>query len=1134
MAEKKPSFLQEMDKLIERDTKEEDQAQPAQLAPSPSLKPIDRIREKTTKKKPSFLKEMDKLTEQAPEPETTFAEDVRAFAKGLKRGAREEVAPFSFSEYDVEQMKLEPFSWSQTAGEMVSGMGTGILAALAAGKTGALAGSMFGPMGAAVGAGAGVIGYAVYSGFGQEKLQSDLTDQEFSPERALARTVLNINPAARASGEFVEELAKKSPKLAKAAKATEKGAVRAARAGAQIAGETAVAGSTYGTDTATVAGVVSSVITPMVFGKSTAVPSQRSAKSLEEYLQSDVGKGLVNRVGEKAKEISNQDIKLTDEMKYAPEFMEYFLSRPGFGDKKDLSFMSESAKKSKLDSFITKGDKGGITEEKLTNIYKGFLIHKEMINESSNARQKIQDEFAKQAFTKGGKEEFDPFPGIVDFLADGQYVARAVDRAFGTNTVSLLNNISETRGKYEVTAASLYKSAIKAAKMQRRVKINGKRMTNEQMGRLRSYFSEGNTKALTPELKGLIDFNTNTIKDDRVRGAVSAWDEAWELARDAVQEQEYKIGNIKHYLPLRFLPKDKLATRVRRSMETLQGMAIANGKKSVFELDEEALIKSGLKGSDLKNTLEEIDNIGNMTMRATNKDLSKLTTSDVGTLINKLVRENGEDFAFGGELGVLHTREGQMIADKFREYDIGSSFKRYVMTQVKTAMYSDVHRRMLDNVEVMNTLGAKKAAQWFDDHLMDIAGGKADNAQFKLAAMMRSGKGIMKYRATKLLEGTKMGNATTDAAIELVPDLLSTWQSNLYPAYLGWNAKATLRNLTQPFAMLSPELGGTFGYLSTAKAYMRVLGQLKDPETGKLDFTRLSKNLDDLGLGGAGRLAEALQDPLPLGKVGKAAKAVNDAGMAIYGSADILNRAVAYDVGQQLAAGLISGNKNAISALKNLGSSAKVQLQEAGVREAIEQGDAKKLGDVLGKFLVAKTQFHYGAEQKARFARYMGPLFSMFTKWPTSITANFYDIWKENPGAYRKMKRYGEVYAAPLMFLSAVDYAKEQTGLDEPGVANYLFGDMVEASPIFALEFTLFQNPASEVASYFGGLAREVAKDPTASTAAKAAKLGAKKVLETSIPPLSSVYNELQKIEKRGLGKEKTTTDEMLNKLFGE
>lgn len=1131
MAEKKPSFLQEMDKLIERDTQEE---KPAQLAPPPSLKPIDRIREKTTKQKPAFLKEMDKLTEQAPEPETTFAEDVRAFAKGLKRGAREEVAPFSFSEYEVEQMKLEPFSWSQTAGEMVSGMGTGILAALAAGKTGALAGSMFGPIGAAVGAGAGVLGYAVYSGFGQEKLQSDLAEQEFSPERAVARTVLNINPAARASGEFIEELAKKSPKLAKAAKATEKGAVRVARGGAQVAGETAVAASTFGVDAATVAGVVSSVITPMVFGKSAAVPSQRSAKNLEEYLETDVGQGLVKKVAEKAQKIANESITVTDEMKYAPEFMEYFLSRPGFGDKKDLSFMSESAKKAKLDSFIAKGNKGGITEEKLTNIYKGFLTHKEMINEASNARQKMQDEFAKQAFTKGGKEQFDPFPGIVDFLADGQYVARAVDRMFGTNTVSLLNNISETRGKYEVTSASLYKNAITASKLQRRIKINGKRMTNEQMGRLRSYFSEGNTKALTPELKELIDFNTNTIKDDKVRTAVAAWDKAWELARDAVQEQEYKIGNIKHYLPLRFLPKDKLATRVRRSMETLQGMAIANGKKSVFELDEESLIRSGLKGDDLKNTLDEITNIGNMTMRATNKDLSKLTTSDVGTLINKLVRENGEDFAFGGELGVLHTREGQVIADKFREYDIGSSFKRYVMTQVKTSMYSDVHRRMLDNVEVMNSLGAKKAAEWFEDHLMDIAGGKADNAQFKLAAMMRSGKGIMKYRATRLLEGMKFGNEAADTAVSLVPDLLSTWQSNLYPAYLGWNAKATLRNLTQPFAMLSPELGGTFGYFATAKSYFRVLKQLKDPSTGKLDFTRLSKNLDDLGLGGAGRLAESLQDPLPLGKIGKAAKAVNDAGMAIYGSADILNRAIAYDVGQQLAQGIITGNKNAISALKNLRSSAKVQLQQAGVKEAIENSDAQKIGDILGKFLVAKTQYHYGAEQKARFARYMGPLFSMFSKWPTSVTANFYDIWKENPGAYRKMKRYSEVYAAPLMFLSTIDYAKEQTGLDEPGVVNYLFGDMVEASPIFALEFTLFNNPAAEVAEYFGGLTREVAKDPSASKIQKALKLGSKKVLETSVPPLSSVYNELQKLEKRGLGKEKTTTDELLDRIFGE
>jgi len=1120
----KPDFLKQMDTLVEEPAVEK----------APPLPAIDRIREKASNKKPAFLKELDKDIAEAPEPTTTIKQDVRSFVKGLKRGAKSEVAPFSFSEEEVERIKAEPFSWSQTAGEMVAGMGTGIVSALAAGKTGALMGSPFGPIGTILGTGAGVLGYAVYSGFGQEKLQSDLAGQEFSESRALARTALQINPVARAGGEFIESIAKKAPKLAKAAELSEKGTVRAARAGAQIAGETGVVASTFGVDAATAAGVVSSVISPLVFGRSMSVPSQRNTRDLQEYLDEDVGQNIVKNVGVKAEEIAKRDISLTDEMKYSPEFMEYFLSRPGFGDTKSMLTMSPAAKKSKFDSFISSEKEGGITQEKLVNIYKGFLLHKEMIEEASKARQRMQDEFAESAFVPGGKEEFDPFPGLVGFSADGQYIARATDRVSGLNTTTLLNNISETRGKYEVAAGSLFSKAAKAGKMQRRIKIAGKKMTNEQMGRLRSYFSENNDKALTPELKGLIDFNTNTIKDPKVREAVAAWDDAWESARDRIQEHQFRIGNIKHYLPLRFLPKDKLATRVRRSMETLQGMAISLGKKSVFDLDESSLTKAGLKGKDITDTLDEIENIASMTSRATNKDRGELSTSDVGVLLKGLIRQHGEDFAFGGELGVLHTREGQMIADRFREYDIGASFKRYVQSQVKSAMHSDVHRRMQDNLEVLNAMGLKKSAEWFDDHLKDIAGGKGDSAQFKVASILRDGAGIFKYRATKLLEGAKMGNENTDAAISLVPDLLSTWQANLYPAYLSLNVKATLRNLTQPYLMLSPELGGSLGYEMVTKAYLRMGKQLKDPNTGRVDFTRLAKNLDDVGLGGSGRLAESLEDPLPLGAVGRGAKAVNDAGMAIYSSADILNRGIAYDVGQQFAEGLIRGDKRYMQALRNLGSAAKVQLREAGIQDAIRSSDAKKLGDVLGKFLVAKTQYHYGAEQKARFARYMGPLFSMFMKWPTSIGGNIYDIWKENPGAYRKMKRYGQVYAAPLMALSSIDYAKEQLGMDGPGLINYLIGDMVESSPLFALEFTLFQNPAAEMASYFGGLAREIAKDPSSSTASKVAKLGSKKVLETSIPPISSVYNELQKFEKRALGKKKTTTDELLEKMFGE
>lgn len=1118
-----PTFLQKMDELASEE-------KPAEEKPV-ELSPLDTIRKKTSIKKPEFLEKMEAI---APaEPEASFTESAREFIQGLGRGAREEIAPFSFDEREVERIKTEPFSWSQTAGEVVGGMGSGLAAAIAAGKTGAAAGSLFGPLGTAVGAGVGVLGYALYSGIGQEKLQADLGGQEFSPTRAAARTLLNVNPAARASGEFIEELAKKSPKLAKAAAASEKTGARVARGAAQTAGEVGVAASTFGVDAATVTGVVSSVISPLVFGRSAAAPSPRSVQTLEQYLESDVGKSLVKRVGKKAQAIADKQIELTDELKYEPAFMEYFLSRPGFDHKKDITSKSYAAKKAQFDSYIHKGNKGGITEEKLNHIYKGYLLHKEMINEASKVRQELQEEFSRQAFAKGGKEDFDPFPGIVEMVGDGQYIARATDRMFGTNTTTLLNNISETRGKFEVTAGALYKKAIDASKKQRRIKINGKKMTNEQMGRLRVYFSENNPRSLTPELRTLIDFNTNTIKDPKVREAVAAWDDAWEGARDAIQEHNYKIGNIKHYLPLRFLPKDKLATRVRRSMESLQGMSVALGKKSVFNIDENSLIKAGFKGDDVKNTLDEIKNIRDMAGRAANKEAVDVTTSDVGSLIKNLISEHGEDFAFGGELGVIHTRQGQEIADRFREYDIGASFKRYINTQLRISMYSDVNRRMLDNLEVMKALGATKAADWFDDHLKDIVGG-GQNAKFKVASAIRNRAGVFKYRATRLLENAKMGNETTDSVINLMPELLSTWQANLYPAYLGYNVKATLRNLTQPFAMLAPELGGTEGYSMTLKAYIRILGQLKDPKTNKIDFTRLAKNLDDIGLGGSGRLAESLQDPLPLGAVGRGAKAVNDVGMAIYSSADILNRAIAYDVGQQMAERLILGNKKTMTSLQNLGDAAKAQLQAQGIREAIQENNAKKLGDILGKFLVGKTQYHYGPEQKSKFARYMGPLFSMFSKWPSSVMGNLYDIWKENPGAYRKMRRYGQVYGAPLMFLSSVDYAKEQLGLDEAGLVNYLIGDAVEVSPLLALEFTLFQNPAAELGEYFLGVGRDVLKDPGEKSLRKGAKRTAKKLLETSAPPLSSVYNELQKLEKRGLGKTTTTTDELLDEIFGE
>ena len=187
------------------------------------------------------------------------------------------------------------------------------------------------------------------------------------------------------------------------------------------------------------------------------------------------------------------------------------------------------------------------------------------------------------------------------------------------------------------------------------------------------------------------------------------------------------------------------------------------------------------------------------------------------------------------------------------------------------------------------------------------------------------------------------------------------------------------------------------------------------------------------------------------------AKAINDAAMRLYSGSDLINRSIAYNAGHIMAEDLIKGVPGALKALKNMGKGSMAGLKSQGIKDAIESGDAKKVGDILGKQLVSLTQFHYGPEQRSQFAREMGPMFSMFSKWPSTIGSKIVDIWKENPKMRHKAQKYFERYGAQWIVLAAMKSAMEDE--DSP-MLNYLIGDPTQLSPTSALQFSYLNTPA--------------------------------------------------------------------------
>ena len=1076
-----------------------------------------------------------------------------SFMESFVQGAKEELIPFALSDEDIEAKKRQDTSVKNLAGEVTGGLVTGVAATATVAKLGAVAGAALSgpaaPLGSVIGAGVAVVGYALYSGFGQEKLNSDIAGQDFSTSRALARTALQINPAARIGGKAAGILAKYSPKAVLAAKeAQEKTATAVARGVAQVAGETAVATSTYGAETGAVTAAASALLSPLIFAKIKGAPTPHEVNSFHEAMSGEVGLGLIEAAAPKIEKAMNKKVhkkSLTN-----PKFIDYVLSKPGnLKGNIELSDMTEAQKYTafqKLRSF--KGEegstKGGITDDLLREMYKGYRARNILIGEAKKLNIQQQKRIAAEMGTENAAkvvELMDAFGGTFKWMADGQYIGRAIDKKLGYNFTSQLNGISETNNKFEASKIGLYAKILEAQKAEKALLKEmpelgkNKNEMSQSLARLRIYISENDENYLTPALEKFVDKETRTITDPRVQNVMLKWNDFFELARETINSTGYFTPKVDYYTTRKALKDTDLAISIQRSMQDIKRYAISARVDDIFSLTSKDLASIGVTGKEAADIMNDIKSLSYMATTRL-KDVEELTEKNVAELVGSLISEGKSRLGLGYELSAVMSRSGQNIAPRFRDLNLTSVALRYIESNVRTAFFSKDYVKLSDSLDIVRAVGLRNAADWMQDHLDDVVGGTA-SGKTKVSNMLLSGAEALKFRYTVALQNTWFKDTVVQRAAEGLPEFLGKWQSMIYPSYLGLNVRAHLRDYGQVILKAAPELGGWYGYKTAFLSYKDAINASRDPSTGRFSFNQLKETLQERGVLGTSNItAEAIRNYGGKSVPGAGLyRQANESMMAIYSLGDMTNRIVTYHMGKRLASDLARGDEAAIKALQRLGPAAKSNLKAAGLREAIDSGDMIKAGDILGKWLVGKTQFHYGLEQKAKYARFMGPMFSMFTKWPTSIGSEIIEMWNENPGAYRKLQKFNQLYGAPLAALAGIDYTVDHVfGGSEEGAYNYAIGSTTEMTPLASVGFTLFQNPTLEMADYFLQSAKKAIEDPSAESFSSAGKSIVKRVSKQSFGSVSAIINEIERYEKRYQGEDETMIDEALNAMFGE
>jgi GH24 family phage-related lysozyme (muramidase) len=350
----------------------------------------------------------------------------------------------------------------------------------------------------------------------------------------------------------------------------------------------------------------------------------------------------------------------------------------------------------------------------------------------------------------------------------------------------------------------------------------------------------------------------------------------------------------------------------------------------------------------------------------------------------------------------VHERQGSLPMWA-RETDIGR------MATIDASSIGDLiyKRPVLDKLDTQITLLKMKGFANSADYL--------NNLKKDILGITRKGTEDRQIKSV-LNELTLKGSAPG----KLVLGLENAVVSALYPNFLGFNARAIVRNLTQPYTMTTRELGvGIPGDLlalnSTRKIMKEGLGKAQK-RFSKLGLVDVRDPRPEDFEGVRSGLSNYFKDNKWARRFDKGVDKYSHAAMYMYGKTDTINRLVtaqmAEDIAKLVSAGKTKWLKNAPQQVRN-----KVQQQ-------IDEGaSVDDLTQTIGKWMQTKTQLSYAKDDMYEFGREMGPLFAMLSKWPSAVTSDIATkIMKDGrSGATRAAMKY----LMPLAFTSML-----QNGLD--------------------------------------------------------------------------------------------------------
>lgn len=573
---------------------------------------------------------------------------------------------------------------------------------------------------------------------------------------------------------------------------------------------------------------------------------------------------------------------------------------------------------------------------------------------------------------------------IGSFISDAQFVYDKIDNKWGTTLQPTLNELSQGYNLYTHEIASLGKEIKPLRQALRKSTLSSEDIFNHL-----NYNSP--IKPQTTADKEAIELTKKIFADLKDR-ANDLGLPIQQLQKDGILSKNYIMN--KTVEPAVF--KSRLNKRFKELADNgLENMTLAEIKE--IPAGEELL--AGLKLISTKKIKNGADLARKYHFMLDNETLAKR----IGTNADASFKRKGE------------------IPDFLLEKDVLTLLNKWGANTFRHAYLREGMADLSKNAQILKTLDPS-AAKYIENHLKDITGVPRSFlpkvTQQAVDAFRTSMLTKADQTSSKVLAGAY--KAAADA-----PELTRFMMNQIYPNFLGLNPKATVRNLIQPYALTAADLIANDPKAAARASKYAFKGSLN----AAANYGKLVKELEKKGWRPAAFTGEArdsleksILSSTPFRMTKEMLDNVTNKTMYFYEMSDTMNRATTLAMAKDITKDFLTKDQTAVSMVKKLPRGYQIKIARA-----LEDGNEEVIHDLIADSLLSRTQFNYNKIAMSELGRTLGPMFSVFSKWPTSVAGDIITKMKNDgklKGATKSLIKYG----GPFALLTLADQVMFEQG----------------------------------------------------------------------------------------------------------